>query len=318
MVTMNVPSTNHQGFLLKPTSSIKILDDWNINHTSEKLISRQFTVYDMSLNSDLRLLSKPARALRVEPPQVLDLPGEIRNLIYKYTLHHDDGLVGEIFTTLSAGIMKRGKFSVTCPNSLKHVCRQLYQETRTLSLKHNDTFSFLGSGKSAGLKTFTSFEPMLKSSACQNLRKVKISPDALRAMGQYTYAEMLLDTFVSKRFARIEAFCQQHPLVQVQICYPHAPGSWRAQYYTHSRLSATMRCTRGLPTLSDPPTIPGGDPFSVEMFEYRLSLYNYLEEMILSNVAFLFHFDVHDARYERRPPNNLRILLSADVPHLPL
>lgn len=79
---------------------------------------------------------------------LLDLPRELRDIIYEYALTEDGGLIVQSlppdFESLPAiHLEAAGAKYKTDPNQLKFTCRQLYAETIGLSLRYNK-LSFLG------------------------------------------------------------------------------------------------------------------------------------------------------------------------------
>ncbi|KAI4940903.1 hypothetical protein J4E91_011080 [Alternaria rosae] len=82
---------------------------------------------------------------------LLDLPRELRDIIYEYTLTEEDGLLVQEWPTMhpKAAGAKYG----TDANQLKFICRQLYTETTGLGLRYNKvTF-----GGSCGFEAFEGF-----------------------------------------------------------------------------------------------------------------------------------------------------------------
>ncbi|KAH6865291.1 hypothetical protein BKA58DRAFT_443343 [Alternaria rosae] len=82
---------------------------------------------------------------------LLDLPRELRDIIYGYTLTEEDGLLVQEWLTMhpKAAGAKYG----TDANQLKFICRQLYTETTGLGLRYNKvTF-----GGSCGFEAFEGF-----------------------------------------------------------------------------------------------------------------------------------------------------------------
>ncbi|KAI4953366.1 hypothetical protein J4E86_006909 [Alternaria arbusti] len=82
---------------------------------------------------------------------LLDLPRELRNIIYEYALTEEDGLLVQEWPTMhpKAAGAKYG----TDANQLKFTCRQLYTETTGLGLRYNKvTF-----GGPCGFESFEGF-----------------------------------------------------------------------------------------------------------------------------------------------------------------
>lgn len=189
----------------------------------------------------------PSQAPRAGPFRFLDLPAEIRNQIYEYALHCDNGLCGDTYPKLYTNTSPPRE-----PNPLKPVCRQLYAETRQTSLKYNDSYTFsgpdiLGSYGDGGLGAFLAFQPMLRSSLCKNVSKIRIVPDALCSISETFITEPLLRLFASPEFALVEAFCKENPVIQIQFCFPHSQQSVTGQYHTHLMIAFIMRRLRRLP-----------------------------------------------------------------------
>ena len=67
---------------------------------------------------------------------LLDLPQELRDMIYEYALTEDDGLVVQRWPAMH--LKAAGATYRTDPNQLKFTCRQLYAETTGLSLRYNE------------------------------------------------------------------------------------------------------------------------------------------------------------------------------------
>jgi hypothetical protein len=113
------------------------------------------TGFHLSLH---RLTNRPSRATRrhswisrMRPPdhttercQLLELPDELRNIIYQNVLTHPRGLISIPEDELGPGFIPhsgigrgargaKGQY----PNPLQYVCCQLHYETKNLLLKHN-------------------------------------------------------------------------------------------------------------------------------------------------------------------------------------
>lgn len=75
-----------------------------------------------------------------------ELPRELRDMVYKFALHHENGLVtsphqasAPVFRIKTEGAQENYKD----PNNLRHVCRQLHEETKGVLFKMN-TVTFRG------------------------------------------------------------------------------------------------------------------------------------------------------------------------------
>lgn len=95
------------------------------------------------------------------PSLLLQLPRELKDMIYEYALTNDHGLVEE---ASSAAINTRTRFRIldshsrqsTHPNPLKEVCRETYYATRGLAIKFND-LTWRGNTPSAAVLHFERF-----------------------------------------------------------------------------------------------------------------------------------------------------------------
>ncbi|KAI4670683.1 uncharacterized protein J4E88_009775 [Alternaria novae-zelandiae] len=67
---------------------------------------------------------------------LLDLPQELRDMIYEYALTEDEGLFVQRWPAMH--LKAAGATYRTDPNQLKFTCRQLYAETTGLSLRYNE------------------------------------------------------------------------------------------------------------------------------------------------------------------------------------
>jgi len=96
---------------------------------------------------------------------LLDLPRELRDIIYEYALTEKGGLIVQNWPTmyLNAAGAKYG----TPPNQLKLTCRQIYAETVGLSLRYNELIF----GGHYGIRLFDKFTRTYCTSA--HFRRVK-------------------------------------------------------------------------------------------------------------------------------------------------
>jgi hypothetical protein len=103
--------------------------------------------------------------------RLLDLPRELRDMIYEYALAEDEGLVlmerpTPDNSSRSFKGCRQSDHSVES-NQLKYACRQLNRETKGLGLKLNDLT--IGSGR---VRDFASFLATCSASQQQCIRKV--------------------------------------------------------------------------------------------------------------------------------------------------
>jgi hypothetical protein len=70
--------------------------------------------------------------------RLLDLPRELRDMIYEFVLTKERGLIKESARVPTARLYAAKDFTRRDPNQLKFVCRQMYDETRGLALRFND------------------------------------------------------------------------------------------------------------------------------------------------------------------------------------
>ena len=113
-------------------------------------------------------------------PIFFQLPAEVRNMIYEFVLTHERGVfaritadmtpVPQLFVNTGSGAIIPRDIEA---NMLKHVCRQMHQETRQLSLLFNDLI-FRRSGSTSALSVCEQFLTAVPAPNHGMIKKIEI------------------------------------------------------------------------------------------------------------------------------------------------
>ncbi|KAF2135027.1 hypothetical protein P153DRAFT_380827 [Dothidotthia symphoricarpi CBS 119687] len=170
---------------------------------------------------------------------LLSLPRELRDTIYEYALTEDQELFKDAFFSPQEG-SATGRFSTINNttqnrdhNQLKYVCRQLYTETRGLSLRFND-LTFRGPNGPDLFHAFLTHEcspahlPRLKHVLITNHSTLKRDTNLLPLCS-----------------SAVKSFCAAHPTVRVSVQMQnlHTDSSWSDWYLGGSAIQYTVRGT---------------------------------------------------------------------------
>ncbi|KAJ4303531.1 hypothetical protein N0V90_002427 [Kalmusia sp. IMI 367209] len=180
---------------------------------------------------------------------VLNLPAELRNTIYEYTLTEFKPLLctaGD--ATGSPKLLLRYRFgndeAKREANQLKYVCRQLYYETQTLSLRYNEIHFH-------GIENFEAFITSSIPDLHKRFRNIIIIDDHESLKKSYTINQ-LIDRSMSPA---LYAFCARNPKARVVIRNTRrfTEGTWLTIYV---KLRQTLRDDLGekLETIFDSET----------------------------------------------------------------
>jgi hypothetical protein len=223
-------------------------------------------------NSPAKNSRPPMPFLLPSPKHSLDLPAEIRDIIYKFALRYDDGLMGEAYPSFC--VYRKRSLLKMATNLLKLVCRQTRHETKGILLQVHDTFTFKtdvirdmlyhmsrhplaaatwprlvlttdGSAPLYGFRTIGRFIDVLRAPVGRNLKRVNISLEIITTKDKTKIRDQLLDLFVQPKFAYLESYCQQNSGIRVHILCHHCPGSVAKKRESHRSLAAVMRQLRG-------------------------------------------------------------------------
>jgi hypothetical protein len=198
----------------------------------------------------------PAKKAKVSPPQnpepsvpvpkLLQMPGEVRNLIYAYTLSAPEGLVlhenGKLFDRTHTLCDHDGFYDTAADeaNQLKFVNRQLYKETRGLGLHHNDLVldgytipgghDFISDGVTVtstphelAIEYFASFLQTCSPKHLEHMQKVELNHAGLLTGTSRSHRVLLEDVLVPS-LALTANFCAEFTNLQV---------AWRIPFLYH-------------------------------------------------------------------------------------
>jgi hypothetical protein len=152
---------------------------------------------------------------------LLELPRELRDLVYLHTLTHDGGIAVHIDKHKRLMVVRgRGKqgqiLSAAYTNPLVLVCQQVTRETNCAICKANCDLA-LYSRDFATPSSFTLdlFTRQLGLAAITRLRKVAVNGSQSSAKTHLTYKE------VSSYFHSFMSFCEKHPQPIIVLRFRH-------------------------------------------------------------------------------------------------
>ncbi|KAF2001334.1 hypothetical protein P154DRAFT_521732 [Amniculicola lignicola CBS 123094] len=179
----------------------------------------------------------PAHQVNEESP-LLQLPAEIRNMVYEYVFYSTSGLQCRhrsqdsveksyssqngsaewfLYTADEVSCLKGpfiGTPDMDLPkiefNKLKYVCHQLHEETAFLEIKANDTITFTKDFVHPG-REFMSFKAAIPPTVLQWL-KIVVIEKSCRKVGNVGLDDI-------EHLKQIGRFCQTHPHVTVKYVF---------------------------------------------------------------------------------------------------
>ncbi|KAF1939882.1 hypothetical protein EJ02DRAFT_436064 [Clathrospora elynae] len=148
------------------------------------------------------------------------LPRELRDMIYKYALTEDGGLVATTMNKSNSPVRFRAvgtsEYKEQESNQLRYVCRHLYRETNGLGIHFND-LTFVTTWQYGRVTAYENFNRFVLECATKKLQQVK------RAVIIDT-ATLPRTTAVVRKCclpSLVEHFCSKHPdaKVVVRLCW---------------------------------------------------------------------------------------------------
>jgi hypothetical protein len=162
----------------------------------------------------------PAIAPKISRCRLLELPRELRDEIYKFALTYEEGLRVtknmKLFPAkLRLNAKGQGEAALVEANMIELTCRQIYTETRGLTMRLNDTFIFKSSAADEyGLPKFLEFAWKFQSTRCTP-KRIDIYPDFTSATHRHSLNFVRLHDDLTEVFAApqqpfLRDFCEKH------------------------------------------------------------------------------------------------------------
>jgi hypothetical protein len=182
----------------------------------------------------------------------LELPRELRDMIYDYVLTHPHGLTSHTYPYFRPAY-KNGDPTLDKANPFRYICPQIHAETHARALRLNDP-TFCGIGGKTGLETFQDFHTTLNA-----LRR---APEKIHIFDNDNSLEqnwhMTLYRFVHMLkhpdFPQLKAFAAKHPATRILVHLKFRPID---AFQVHAVYQAT-RCV--LLSAPEPKPCPLDDP----------------------------------------------------------
>jgi hypothetical protein len=155
----------------------------------------------------------------------LDLPGKVRNIIYKHALTAESGKIKldipisspSRFEKMPFREFRRFQHEDPLPpefNQLKYVCRQLYQDTACLELQYNSLiFMHMARAELEPDRQLVEFKRLCSPAKFAWIQRIEVHTQAL-AMA---YNEILLHFLMHdhvESYVRTAQFCRNHPKIE--------------------------------------------------------------------------------------------------------
>jgi hypothetical protein len=153
-------------------------------------------------------------------PQLLHLPGEVRNKIYKYAL--DTGSRGLYLLKGRGGPERVGDHTLRLGhNQLKYTCRQLYHETADVELKYNNVNFDSRTRYKWDERIPQAFDNLLTILANNSLsqKHVNLYSHPFECRRPSLSREDIDQTNVIDRFPYIDDICLQYPTITVNVIF---------------------------------------------------------------------------------------------------
>jgi hypothetical protein len=162
----------------------------------------------------------PAIAPKIPRCRLLELPRELRGEIYEFALTYGESL--RVTTNMKLFPVRQelnakgqdGAAPVEA-NTIEFTCRQIYTETRGLTMRLNDTFIFKSSAADEhGLSKFLEFAWKLQNTRCTP-KRIDIYPDFTSATHRHSLNFVRLHDDLTEVFAApqqpfLRNFCEKH------------------------------------------------------------------------------------------------------------
>jgi hypothetical protein len=218
-------------------------------------------------------------ALPTQRCRFLEIPREIRDVIYGFALSYEQSLCGDVYPNIVARYANEN-------SPLRHICHQTSAETQNLLLKVNDTITFASIVGVAGLSTFLDLAPRMRSPYWKNMTRINIytntSVPASAALDAQPFStERIFQVFRSTDFADLEAYCTRNLGVRAFLHFKAQSKDMDELSQSYNVWSQALKMVREVevkrPTYSKLFSMPTGDQIRVLNRELHRNLQDIIE-----------------------------------------